>query len=175
MNTPNDAGDDTINQLWQGGPELPSEVPVDEEKIKKIFSDELKLAEATAKAMERINTLMRPKLNAETVVSGRVNEIDLRGREFSYDYQSAAPTNQAWSVIDLNTYDGASEGGESACIGRGATQKEALNDLLDQLGEYERPRPSRVIYSSGNREEPNEYADPPRDDVDFDDGLDDAR
>lgn len=41
-----------------------------------------------------------------------------------------------WSAIDDDTYDGADD---SSCpIGRGATEQEAIDDLLDQLtdGEY---------------------------------------
>lgn len=45
-----------------------------------------------------------------------------------------------WSAIDADTYDGADDaGGKARCIGRGATEAEAIADLMEQLEEFNAP------------------------------------
>ena len=76
--------------------------------------------------------------------------IDLRRAfDLQYDYHSLAPRDEQVSCIDVNTYDSSPDGCGSF-IGRGATKRDAMLDLLDQFAEYdERPIPkSRVIFSS---------------------------
>ena len=54
----------------------------------------------------------------------------------SFDYPPIPVRRFDWSAIDDDTYDGAED---SCCpVGHGATEQEAIDDLLDQLtdGEY---------------------------------------
>ena len=75
-------------------------------------------------------------LNPETIFR-KEPEIDLRRRyDIDTDYCSAARWSERYTAIDLNSYDGASEGGISACIGRGPSPQAARFDLLEQLAEY---------------------------------------
>lgn len=66
----------------------------------------------------------------------RKPEIDLR---HAYDivvaYEGSAPVWERYSAVDQNTYDGASEGGISSCIGRGPTPQAARFDLLEQIAD----------------------------------------
>jgi hypothetical protein len=49
----------------------------------------------------------------------------------NYEYPPIPDRRFDWSAIDENTYDGAED---SHCpIGRGATEREAIDDLLDQI------------------------------------------
>ena len=77
--------------------------------------------------------------------------IDLRRAfDLQYDYHSLAPPDERVSCIDANTYD-AQPDGCGHFIGRGATERDAMLDLLDQFAEYdERPAPpkTRVIFTS---------------------------
>lgn len=177
MNTPNHCGDDTINELWESGPELPADLTAEDLSRAKVahslenweaaLHPEMRRAEGLAKVFDRLEEIMHeppvPKLNAETLANGRVNEIDLTRRRYDIDvdYDSFRPVDQRWRAIDLNSYDGAPDA-EAPCtfIGWGASEKQARMDLLDQFADYDqRPRPksSRVIHSSAF--EPNEYSD----------------
>lgn len=46
----------------------------------------------------------------------------------SFDYPPIPDRRFDWSAIDDNTYDG-----EGCPVGRGATEQEAINDLLDHI------------------------------------------
>lgn len=91
-----------------------------------------------------------PRTNPETLASGRVNElriskrvVDLRrSYDLHFDYQTAAPVDQAWSCVDLNSYDGAPDSqGVSTYVGRGPDRRAAMLDLLEQFGEFEDEQP----------------------------------
>ena len=128
--------------------------------------------------------------NAETVFFKLNQRPVMNGRAFDLhcEYTSFAPVDQRWTCIDLNTYSGAPDDeAPSTFIGRGRTDYEARQNLLAQFAEYDadqrdnpKPRPSRKIYSSGAREEPDDYASRPEsepdhgdDAVTFDDDLED--
>lgn len=49
----------------------------------------------------------------------------------TYDPKPIATPFHDWSAIDQDTYDGAEEC--NCPIGRGTTEREAINDLVDQL------------------------------------------
>jgi hypothetical protein len=80
-------------------------------------------------------------LNPETIFHDRRAEKPVitlrRAYDLHFDLQTAAPRDQQWSCIDLNTYDGGSEGGISAIIGRGPDRKSAMLDCLEQFGEFD--------------------------------------
>ena len=49
----------------------------------------------------------------------------------NYEYPPIPDRRFDWSAIDENTYDGAED---SSCpVGRGVTEQEAIDDLLDQI------------------------------------------
>jgi hypothetical protein len=49
----------------------------------------------------------------------------------TYVYPPIPERNMDWSAIDQDTYDGAED---SHCpVGRGATERAAINDLVEQL------------------------------------------
>jgi hypothetical protein len=143
--------------------------------IARLFGDELKAAEATAKAMDRINELMRPAPNAETLANGRSNEIDLRGKDLDirYEYHGAFRGKQHWSCWDHRSYDG-----EESAIGSGESKEDALVDLMDKIGaEAAEPEPmvrtvklGNVVAGNGN-DSPLEYSEPRYQDPDEDDGV----
>ena len=88
--------------------------------------------------------------------------IDLRRAfDLQYDFHSLAPRDEQVSCIDGNTYDGAPDAeGCSHFIGRGATKREAMLNLLDQFAEYdERPLPKRSIQVFSSPFEPPEFVD----------------
>ena len=149
---PDEASDETINQLFEG---------------------ELATSKATAAALGRLEKIMHePVLNAETLANGRVNEIDLTRRRYDIDveYDSFRPVDQRWRAIDLNTFDGGPDA--PGCFqGYGASEKQARMALLDLFADYdERPRPPRGrIVNLGNPETPPEVID----DITFDDDLED--
>lgn len=63
----------------------------------------------------------------------KIDGINIRT---SYDYPPIPVRQFDWSAIDDDTYDGADD---SSCpIGHGATEADAIDDLMDQLtdGEY---------------------------------------
>ena len=51
----------------------------------------------------------------------------------SFDYPPIPVRNFDWSAIDEDTYDGAEDSSTRGQIGRGATEAEAIADLMDQL------------------------------------------
>ena len=81
---------------------------------------------------------MKPLFNAETVMSGRTNEIDLTKRPYDIDvrHEPSAPSFERWSAIDLNTYDGGLDA-PGNFIGRGSTPHLARMALLDRFAEYD--------------------------------------
>ena len=127
-------------------------------------------------AVSRI-TEMPVQLNPETLLGNKpLGEIDLRRRYGIVTQLHGSHRGvQHWTAIDQNSYDGPDpDGGVGSCVGSGPTEGDAKLDLLDKIADAEkksRPRASRVIYHSGNREEPNEYAD--KREPDFDDDLED--
>jgi len=140
--TPDHCSDGTINALY----------------------DELKPAEATAKAMDRLNEVMH-----------KPAEIDLRGRKLDIRYEYHGK-RAGWSAIDFNSYDGAPDS-DSNHIGYGPEKEDALVDLMDKIGPLAaepapKLRPSRVIHSSAF-EPPthSEEREQDPDDVDFDSDL----
>lgn len=152
--------------------------------IARLFGDDLKAAEATAKATHRIGELMRPALNPETLANGRSNEIDLRRRyDIQTEYHGSFRGKHHWSAIDANSYTGPDpDGGVGSCIGTGESDKEAKLDLLDKIAAAEekpKPRMGRLVDGGGGVEPPeykDDYRDPDQDDgITFDDDLDDAR
>lgn len=84
------------------------------------------------------------------VLPSRIRTFDLR-----FEYTSFAPEHSRWTCIDANTYDGAPDA-EAPCtfIGRGASEKEARMDLLEQFAEHDAPehepraRAGIVVHSS---------------------------
>lgn len=44
-----------------------------------------------------------------------------------------APESMRWSAVDDDTYDGAEDSKTRAQIGWGATEQDAIDDLVDQL------------------------------------------
>lgn len=63
----------------------------------------------------------------------KIDGINIRT---SFDYPPIPVRQFDWSAIDDDTYDGADD---SSCpIGHGATEQDAIDDLMDQLtdGEY---------------------------------------
>jgi hypothetical protein len=67
-------------------------------------------------------------LNAETVANGRVNEIDLRGRDIRYEFHGTFRGKQQWTCWDAKTYDG-----EESDLGSGESKEMALVDLMEKL------------------------------------------
>lgn len=62
--------------------------------------------------------------------------------ETNFDYPPIPSRNFDWSAIDGNTYDASYEGEDEnghhwrcSPSGHGATEQEAINDLLEQLSE----------------------------------------
>lgn len=125
-----------------------------------------------------------PVLNAETLLSGRVNELWPGGPELPaetprrmfdlhYEYTSYAPPSERWTCVDWNTYDGAPDSeGCSTFIGRGRTEHEARIDLLEQFAEYDadlKDEQKRThVVGLGHPEQPPEvvvepYRDPDED------------
>lgn len=53
--------------------------------------------------------------------------------------ETSTPVSGIWQAIDSDSYDGAEDAGRQ-CVGHGATEREAINDLVDQIDEaaYER-------------------------------------
>jgi hypothetical protein len=153
-------------------------------KMTELFGNDLKLAEATAKAMDRVQEAMRPALNPETLANGRSNEIDLRRKyDIQTEYHGSFRGKHHWSAIDANSYTGPDpDSGVGSCVGAGESDKEAKLDLLDKIAAAEekpKPRMGRLV-DGGSGVQPPEYKDEPYrdpDDIDFDDGLtdDDAR
>lgn len=102
-----------------------------DELIARLFGDDLKPLEAMSKAIDRVNNLMRPALNAETLMSGRTNDlpvIDLRGRDIRYECHGTFRGKQQWSCWDAKQYDG-----DESEMGFGDSKEEALVDLMDKL------------------------------------------
>src|SRR5688572_12416985 len=54
-------------------PRVPKEAS--DEAIHALFGDDFRAEKAMAAAIDRVNELMRPALNAETVMSGRTNDL----------------------------------------------------------------------------------------------------
>lgn len=137
MNTPNDASD---------------------EQIAKLFGDELKPLEAMAKAIDRVNELMRPALNAEMLMSGRANElpvIDLRGRDIRYECHGSFRGKAQWACWDAKSYDG-----DESEMGFGDSMEMALTDLMEKLDPPEpEPKPRMRLIDGGGGVQPPEYAD----------------
>jgi hypothetical protein len=158
MNTPHDASDEQIARLHDEDEAL-------FDALNPSFKPTLALLDKIA------------PLNPETLLGNKPvsRVIDLLRRyDIAYEQHTLAPSDERWSAVDLNTYD--TSEGIGACIGRGATTHEALLDLLEQIAEIAAnppPRRSKTIYSSAAREEPDEYKDDPKSDVDFDDDLED--
>jgi hypothetical protein len=151
--TPKNASDSLIEKLSELTREHVKNLQADPDLAAKLDSDPLA---QRAYADELFNSTTKPV-------------IDLRDRVIVYDFEESAPASQCWSAIDENTYDGASEGGDSACIGRGPTPKDALLDLLDQFQDPpQRPRASRLI-DGGGGVQPPEYAPGTREDWENDD------
>ena len=69
-------------------------------------------------------------LNAETLLSSHPADVRLSTLDVVVDVEPYAPPSQRYSAIDRRTYDGE---GKWNIIGRGATKREAVNDLLDRL------------------------------------------
>ena len=89
------------------------------------------IAELFEKYVEPMQMKKPPMLNAETMVSGRLNEIDLRRL---YDIrQEVMPNGEIWTYDD-NSFDPDPESGWN-CIGRDRDPHESLLDLLDQIAE----------------------------------------
>jgi hypothetical protein len=62
----------------------------------------------------------------------------MRAFDLSYDYATYRPAAEAWTCIDLLTYDGAQDASApSTFIGRGPTKEAAGRDLLAQFDEYD--------------------------------------
>lgn len=53
----------------------------------------------------------------------------------SFDYPPIPTRNCDWSAVDGDTYDGAPDTHPPDPIGRGATEAEAIADLLEQIEE----------------------------------------
>jgi hypothetical protein len=166
MNSPKDASDSQINSLWDLAVALQRE--------------SAKMHEADPTLAARLDA--DPELQSVKADELLRRTVSARAFDLSYDYASYRPEGERWICIDLNTYDGAPDA-EAPCtfIGRGASEKEARTDLLNQFAELDnpepppRPRVSRVIRSSNA--EPPTYSDERErdpDDVDFDSGLDDG-
>lgn len=49
----------------------------------------------------------------------------------SHDYPPVPFRNADWSAIDEDTYDGGEE--DNCPVGRGATEQDAINDLVQQM------------------------------------------
>jgi len=182
MNTPNDANTEQLEVLTGGAPDRPGllgnfglpklnaetlangRVNEIDARAEKVFGRDLDAAKATAAAMDRIGALMPKEIDLRNLG----NKLDVR-----YEYQG---DRVGWSCWDENSYDGAPDS-ESNHIGYGPEKEDAHQDLIEKLGveaaEEPRTRASRVIYHSGNREEPNEYAD--KREPDFDDDLEETR
>ncbi len=99
--------------------------------IKELFGDDEGVAKAAAAAMDRILAKAMPglpALNAETLASGRVNEIDLRGRDIRFEFHGTFRGKQIWLCYDANTYDG-----DESELGEGESKEMALVDLMDKL------------------------------------------
>jgi hypothetical protein len=69
-----------------------------------------------------------PVLNAETLANGRVNEIDLRGRDIRFEYHGVFRGEQQWSCWDAKSYDG-----DESDMGFGDSKEMALVDLMEKL------------------------------------------
>jgi hypothetical protein len=146
------------------------------EKMSSIFGNDLKLAEATTKAMERVQEAMRPALNPETLANGRSNEIDLRRKyDIQTEYHGSFRGKHHWSAIDANSYTGPDpDGGVGSCVGAGESDKEAKLDLRDKIAAAEekpKPRMGRLV-DGGSGVQPPEYAEEPYVDPDEDNAFD---
>lgn len=128
--------------------------------------DKLSEAEAADLAHEKIvsdyQRALRMLGNPETVLTPKP-EIDLRGKDLDVRYQLV---QGGWCAWDANRYDGAPDAsGADRIIGYGPEKEDALTDLLERTAEYAaehpRTRASVPIYTSGRREEPNDYSDRP--------------
>ena len=130
MNTPKDASDSQIETLYESAQRILWDHTV------KLLSDPKLAAELdaqNAKLLGNPETVFRPRPEDRKVINLT------RAYDLHFDLQTAAPLAQRWSCIDLNTYDGGSEGGVSAIIGRGPDRKAAMLDCLEQFGEFDEP------------------------------------
>lgn len=66
-------------------------------------------------------------------MDGKLHEVGGLNIRTSFDYPPIPIRNCDWSAIDHDTYDGAPEC--NCPIGRGATEAEAVADLLEQIEE----------------------------------------
>lgn len=63
--------------------------------------------------------------------------IDGRRIRTTFEYPPIPIRSCDWSAVDDNTYDGAPDSGPPAnLVGRGATEAEAIADLLEQIEDW---------------------------------------
>lgn len=138
MNTPNHVGDQTINELFDLA------VEITRDHAKKLLAD------------PALGARLDAQLSRAT---------DARMFDLQYEYTSFAPIAERWACVDQNTYDGAPDSQAPATfIGRGASEKEARMDLLEQFAAYDYPE----LPATAAERELDEAID---DGITFDDGL----
>lgn len=134
MNTPDDASDDTINELWE--------------------------QDGGAVEAGPLNRLFRGLgIDDKLPPIPSVQPIDVMPVKLSSIVYERCPVGHdiGWMCYDENKHDG-----PESDVGIGLTQDEAYAHYLDLIDEepeeQPKPRASRVIYHSQAREEPDEYA-----------------
>lgn len=119
--------------------------------IHRLFGDDFASLRATAAAIDRVNELMRPALNAETIFSAR-------RRKMIYD---RIPVGHD---IGYRCYDGDKHDAESAYeageFGDGLSENEAYVAWLHAMDDLEPAPPPRMrLIDGGGGVQPPEYAD----------------
>src|SRR5688572_7442795 len=98
------------------------------------------MAAVRSAAMSDFKMTPAPGLMSDTGIHRLYDGDGCVARTFDlrFEYTSFAPEHSRWSCIDLNTYDGAPDA-QAPCtfIGRGASEKQAKTDLLEQFAEYD--------------------------------------
>lgn len=130
MRAPGFCGTNTINGLFDMMAEMTREHAAN------LAADPTLAARLDASEPARV-------LCAETLLGNRP-EINLAARTYdlSVVFDTSAPADEAWSCVDLNTYDGAPDSQKPATfIGRGPSAKDARMALLDLFAEYDEAHP----------------------------------
>lgn len=156
-----------------------------EDAIHALFGDDFRAARAAAAAIDRVNELMRPGLNAETLANGRVNDLlttKKRHRPDIYECVSCGTQFQqdvecpSCGSADMRLFMRAPPAGSFPGSDKEAWLTEQDPDWRERFGDVERaldfyqpdptPAPRMRLVNGGGGVEPAEFEPAPYRDPD---------